>query len=59
MCPVRLVTQKHSLAVLSIFLVLDKEVAITSSILHEKSNAQNQILLLQFVLPEQIGNVKG
>lgn len=55
----RLVTQKHRLALLSISLVLEDNVAITSVSLHDESNTQNQIALLQFVFLEQILSVKG
>lgn len=52
-------TEKHSLALLSIFLVLDEDVGITTLSLHDKHNTQNQTVSLQFALLEQIINVKG
>lgn len=52
----RLVTQKHGLALLSISLVLEDNVVITSVSLHDESNTQNQIALL---LLEQIVSREG
>lgn len=47
MCPLcKLVTQKHSLAILSIFLALDKDVAITGALLHDKSSRKSISIII-------------
>jgi len=40
------VTQKHSLAILSIFLALDKDVAITGALLHDKSSRKSISIII-------------
>ena len=47
MCPLcKLVTQKHSLAILSIFLGLDKDVAIIGALLHDKSSRKSICIII-------------